>query len=207
MNIDFTRTIIEKAFQQAVFNAKQKSSEANITSDDLQKLHALRAREWVEALADNFREYYKKADNYRVFSKYYSGENEEQRKDFDLNELLFDISVVKINKTLSPRNIELPYIEKAEWIIESEMAKNTRELVYDFNKLIIGDAENKLFVGPISDEIEKFIPKLGEIARNCRGTVYLSLISHPEMWDKEHSRPKIWKFNGEEFINLELLKV
>lgn len=35
------------------------------------------------------------------------------------------------------------------------MAKDTRELVYDFNKLVIGDEENKVFVVPMQAKIIK----------------------------------------------------
>jgi hypothetical protein len=177
-----TKEFIEKTFSLALTNAEKKAVEKKIYSGDLQKLHALRAREWVEALANSFREHFKVDENIRVFSKYYESENGEQRKDFGLNELLFDISVVKINKIESPRHKELTYIEKALWLVESEMAKDTRQLVLDFSKLVIGDVENKLFIGPLTSHDEEIMGIFKKIAVNCRGNVWVVLIPHPGEW-------------------------
>ena len=190
------KQIIDDSFDSALIKPVAETTEL--------KINRQRSINWVESLADTFRKVNQKKDNIRVFSKYH----DENRKDFGVNELLYDISVCKINYTESPKNkTKLGYIEKALWLIESEMAKDTRQLVYDFNKLVIGDAENKLFVGPSSEEIEKFIPKLGTIARNCNGFLYLCLIPHPEKWGTGSNKPKVWKFNGEEFINLEQISL
>ena len=169
-----------------------------IAETTLLKIHRQRSINWVESLAGEFRKVYPRDKDFRVFSKYH-----DQNRDFGLNELLYDISVCRVNRITSPRHIELVYIEHAVWLVESEMAKDTRQLVYDFNKMVIGNAENKLFVGPLSEEIEKFIPKPGTIARNCRGLVYLCLIPHPEKWHTGINKPKVWNYNGEEFINLD----
>jgi hypothetical protein len=179
-----TEEFINKTFQKAVVNAEQKALEEGITPNDAQKLHALRARKWVEALAENFREHYKKEENIRVFSKYYKGKNDTQRKEFGLNELLFDISVCRINYTEAPKHhTKLPYIEKALWIVESEMANDARQLVLDFSKLVMGDAEYKLFVGSITNEDQKNLEIFKRIAVNCKGNVYLALVPHPGRWD------------------------
>ena len=158
----------------------------------------LRSQKWVESLADSFRKAYQQDESIRVFSKY----NKENRKDFGLNELLFDISVCKINYLKSPRNKELAYIERAHWLVESEMAKDTRQLLYDFNKLIIGNAENKLFVGPLSRVIIDFLPELSKVAKYCSGNLYFSLIPHPADWENPGSNPRVWKFDGNEFKDL-----
>jgi hypothetical protein len=181
MNIDFTRTIIEKAFQLAVTESKELKSKPEYNTR--QKLHAMRSQVWVETLAETFRDHYSKVDeNIRVFSKYFKGKEGKQRKDFGLNELLFDISVVKINTIESPRHKELTYIEKALWIVESEMAKDTRQLVLDFSKLVMGDAKNKLFAGPINTYNKEQLEIFKKIALNCRGNFWVALIPHPGDW-------------------------
>ncbi len=197
MNI---KEITDNALLLAVKRSKRKKIAGKIPNGDFQKLHALRAREWVEALAETFRKYYDelKEPNVRVFSKY----SNYNRKDFGLNELLFDISVVKTATIQSPRHKELTYIEKALWIVESEMANDTRQLVLDFSKLVMGDAENKLFVGPLSEEIFNFIPQLCAVARNCNGLVHLCLVPHPEKWEKDETKLKMWFFESNKFIEI-----
>jgi len=171
--------LIKQIVTEAFEAAKQKAVDA--TTD--QERNRQRSIIWVESLASAFREYYQIKDNYRVFSKYY--EDIETRKDFGLNELLYDISVCKINYTESPKHkTKLAYIEKALWLVESEMAKDTRQLVYDFNKLLIGDAENKLFVGPINTYNKEQIEIFKKIALNCKGNVWVAMIPHPGEWKK-----------------------
>ena len=120
------KQIIEIAFENARIKAFKEEKEHPEYSK--QKIHALRSQNWVESLAVSFRKVYNKDVNVRVFSKYHT----ENRKEFGLNELLYDISVCKINYTESPKHkTKLAYIEKALWLVESEMAKDTRQLVYD----------------------------------------------------------------------------
>jgi hypothetical protein len=181
--------IIEAAFKQ--------TRTKEVTENNDLKRNRQRSINWVESLAEQLRISYPDKDNYRVFSKYYSG-----NQDFGLNELLFDISVVKINKTESPRHRELTYIEKALWLVESEMAKDTRQMVHDFNKLVVGNSENKLFVGPLTKKIIEFLPELVKVANHCNGNLFLCLIPHPSAWGNEELKPFIYSFSGDSFINL-----
>ncbi|MCF8369268.1 MAG: hypothetical protein K9G76_09520 [Bacteroidales bacterium] len=159
------------------------------------KRNRQRSINWVESLANEFRTKFPIAKDYGVFSKYYENEEKKQRREFGLNELLYDISVCKINYTISPRGTELAYIEKALWLVESEMAKDTRQLVYDFNKLVIGDSENKLFVGPLTSHNDEILDVFKKIVVNCKGNVWVALVPHPGKWDEKEFIPEVQKIN------------
>jgi len=86
---------------------------------------------------------------------------------------------------ISPRQKEITYIEKALWLVESEMAKDIRQLVLDFSKLVMGDAENKLFVGPLTSHNEEMWEVFKKIAVNCKGNVWVALVPHPGEWNNQ----------------------
>ncbi|MDZ7742227.1 MAG: hypothetical protein U5Q03_10855 [Bacteroidota bacterium] len=167
---------IQQILQAAFEQAKQEP----VTGKTDQERNRQRSIHWVESLAEEFRKKYPREKNYRVFSKYH-----DQNKDFGLNELLYDISVCKINYIESPKGKKLAYIEKAIWLVESEMAKDTQQLVYDFNKLLIGNSENKLFVGPLTSHNEDILELFNKIAVNCKGDVWLALVPHPGEWEND----------------------
>lgn len=68
--------------------------------------------------------------------------------------------------------------------VESELARDSREAVRDFQKLVRADCENKLFVGPQVDDSGAFRRPLGAVAARCRGTTYAAFVPHPDTWDK-----------------------
>lgn len=67
-------------------------------------------------------------------------------------------------------------------VVESEFARNSRQALIDFNKLVLGSAHNKLFIGPQVSEVEPFVNVLKPAARACTGNVYIALIPHPAKW-------------------------
>ncbi|MCD6452983.1 MAG: hypothetical protein J7K77_01685 [Dehalococcoidales bacterium] len=93
-----------------------------------QVVHQDRVRHWVESLADQLRRYYeawpgKINPDIRVFSKDY----DKNKRDFGLNEYLYDILVCRVGKVTSAKQgKELCYIRKAIWQVESEFALDTR---------------------------------------------------------------------------------
>ena len=103
-----------------------------------------RSRNWVDALAKQFRRHYPR-ERYRVF---WSG-NKDNQEDFGLNELLFDPAVCSVSATdsLQRKARPLPYIARCHWQIESKFSlQNTRDLIVDMSKLVMGAADNKLMV-------------------------------------------------------------
>ena len=177
----FIDEIVLKSFKNAFISAKERST----CKKDPRKLeNKRRSAEFVECLAGELRNYYQE-DHYRVLSKQYVNENHHE---FGLSELLYDVLVLKVDhvKAVRKTNSELIFVKEGVWAIESEMAKNTREMLYDFNKLLLSSCKLKLFVGPLTTYNDEVLALLNNTTKNslCNGTFYFSLIPHPDDWDK-----------------------
>lgn len=134
-----------KQLIQNAFNTAKASNAAGATK---RVIHRNRSKKFVEELAVGFREEYPPKD-IRVFSKHY-GEN---RDDFKLNELLFDVCVCEVGYVPSAqKGIMLPYVKKGLWAVESEFARDSGEAVIDFSKLVLASADYKLFICPPGEE-------------------------------------------------------
>ena len=119
--------------------------------------------------------------------------DEANRADFGLNELLYDVCICRTAEHPSasggPRGGRaLRYVTEALWLVESEFARDSFQAVKDFNKLVIGHAANKLFIGPrlgAADE-ERYLNALMPVARasahNGASSVYAALVPHPGEW-------------------------
>ena len=141
-----------------------------------------RSEAWVNALAMQFQAYYPRTTGHRVFWK----DSKCNQTHFRLNEFLFDIAVCSVSTTLSlerqPR--ELEFISDCHWLVESEFRRNTRAIVVDMSKLVVGSAENKLFVAahrPGAGE-RAVLDRCTPIAERCRANVFFLFVSHPEDW-------------------------
>ena len=131
-----------------------------------------------------------------------------ENKLFKRNELLHDITVCAIDEIPSLQRtknnlVMLPVIRKVIWQVESEFNGNTREIAIDFNKLILGSAENKLFICA-ERKNEKILLDdiLKKLAIHCNGNVYLCLLAHPRNWNPNDNKPdtiKFWAFVGKEW--------
>jgi len=174
------RNIIETALRTTVAQPDEGSTTG--------QKHRNRSKNWVEALGAGLREHYNNQPNVRVFTKHY-GEN---RLEFGMNEILYDVMVCETAYTKSATGgKQLAYVTKALWQVESEFAKNSRGALYDFNKLVVGTADSKLFVGPITHDVKAFRDCLLPAANCCSGEVYLALLPHPESWCGEGQKPKV----------------
>ena len=178
----FINEIVLKSLKNAMISAKERSA----GKPEPRKVeNKRRSAEFVECLAGELRNYYQEEDRYRVLSKQYPGENQYE---FGLNELLYDILVCKIDHVNAVRktDAELVFIKEGIWAIESEMAKNTREMLYDFNKLLVSSSRSKLFVGPLTSYNDEVLALLSNTAKDslCNGAFYFTLIPHPDDWEK-----------------------
>jgi len=133
-----------------------------------------------------------------VFSKHCP----DHKADFKLNELLYDICVCRVAPVQSAvHKKELLYITDALWLIESEFARDSRQTLLDFNKLVLGSSRNKLFVGPQVRDNDSFIRVLLAPAAACTGNVFLALLPHPALWDSDgQAEPKFWRFAGGQWL-------
>jgi hypothetical protein len=153
-----------------------------------------RSKNFVEYLASELRTHYQGNPNTYVLSKHYA----KNRKKFGLNELLFDILVCKGQETVSTnKSTALTYISKGILAIESEMARDSREALYDFNKLILSSCDSKLFIGPLVPNVESFLKPLATAAKYCDGEIHLALIPHPNEWAQATRNMIVYKrWNG-----------
>ena len=155
------------------------------------KINEARSIEWIQQLGSAFAKKYAADPKIRVFWK----QSDSNRRAFGLNELLHDVVVVECEETISPRHkARIPYVKSALWQVESELELNGRSAVMDFNKLVLGSAQNKLFVGPITSDPGSFRESLAPIAQACSGNVYAAFIPAPNQWYKRSPEVSVWKY-------------
>lgn len=143
-------------------------------------LHAARSREFVQALGTALASLYEHDADVACFTKH----DATRRKEFGTNELLYDITVCRTATVPSARaGKHLYYVSAPLWHVESELAEDSREALYDFNKLVLGAAPYNLFVGPLVTDPAAFIDVLRPPASSCAGRVFVALIPHPRDWD------------------------
>ena len=148
-----------------------------------------RSKDWVNSLAWQFKEHYPgknhESGQYRVFWR----GSECNKASFHVNELLFDIAVCSTSTTNSfenrPRGLE--FISDCHWQIESEFNKSdSREVIIDMSKLVMGSAQNKLMIashrGEEKPTNQEVLDQCAPIALRCTGNVYFCFISHPNEW-------------------------
>ena len=107
---------------------------------------------------------------------------------FKVKELLFDITVCSVSTTLSLQHKPQPleFISDGHWLVESEFSRNTRDIIIDMSKLVLGSAENKLIVAahPNNDaNRQRVLAQCADIAARCRVNVFFLFVSHPKDWD------------------------
>jgi hypothetical protein len=160
---------------------------------DAGRLHRERSRLFVEHLATLLRDHFRPDDSIAVLSKHY----EENRARFGLNELLYDVLVCKTATTRSPVNQEeLTYVTAGLWAIESEFARDLREALFDFNKLVLSSAENCVLISPMVSDTEAYLECLSGAAGECQGSVYVVFVPHPADWTesgKPRARGYFWQ--------------
>jgi len=158
-------------------------AEASTRPDDGATLGAVnrnRSKNFVECLAAELRQRYVDRGNVAVFSKHYDG----NRKRHGLNELMYDVAVCETKQVASSTGrTELTYVSSIVLAIESEMAQDSREALYDFSKLVMGNATTNLFVGPRVADEGAYLATLGPAADCCSGETFVALILHPARWE------------------------
>lgn len=185
----FTEQDVKQLLQDALNQARSNPD----TGETAQKINMNRSRSWVKALAEQFKKRYKGDSEIRVFSK----SDPSNRKDFGLNELLYDILVCRVGEIESSIHKEkLCFVKEVLWQVESEFAHNTRSALIDFNKLVLGSGKNKLFV---ASQVKKgtenlFLSVLQPAAKYCTGDVNVCMIPHPSKWGDSNNGVHLWVF-------------
>jgi hypothetical protein len=182
--------VLERSFTEARNTIRTEQ----VPGIPLGTLHRERSKEWIKHLGTNLPELVEDGTNVHALYKH----NEASKEMFGLDELLFDILICRTGSIDEPGRV-FTYIVQALWQVESEFAKNRRAALADFNKLVLGSGDNKLFIGPQSPHNQKFLETLLFPARACTGNIYIAFIPHPETWDKEEYQIDVWKLVDEQW--------
>ena len=185
----FTEQDVKQLLQDAL---KQAQSEPD-KGKTAQKINQNRSLSWVKSLAEQFKKRYEGDPEIRIFDK----SNYANRKDFGLNELLQDVLICRVGEVESSlHKKKLCFIKEVIWQVESEFAHNTKSSLIDFNKLVLGSAENKLFIAShVKKGMENsFLKVLQPAASYCIGDVYVGMIPHPNNWRDVDDAIHLWVF-------------
>lgn len=182
------RELVQRSFEDAKANAKARQEDA----DTEQARHRKRSQAWVEALATRLGSSFGADSSLRVFWR----GNRLNQPEFRLDELLHDICVCRVGAVKSPgHKKDLLYIQEVLWQVESEFSQDSRLALIDFNKLVLGSAKEKLFVGSLDvRDITAFISVFHDAAKACSGQVFLALVPHPASWDEDPQDVQVWRF-------------
>ncbi|HSH80688.1 MAG TPA: hypothetical protein VLA19_19345 [Herpetosiphonaceae bacterium] len=63
-------------------------------------------------------------------------------------------------------------------------SRDSRQALFDFNKLVVGAAASKLFIGPQGRDSHAILETLLPAAAACTGTVYVAFAPYPSDWEK-----------------------
>lgn len=188
----------------AAWNDALNSSRNIDVESDQGTINDERSQAWMNSLGEQFESQYSAKDD-RVFWK----GNEDNKGDFGLEEMLFDMVVCRTSRANSLRNRkQIPFVAKCYWQVESEFNRDdSTEIVKDMSKLVLGSSENKLFVAshkPKDHEWEKRVLKMcSEIAKCCDGKLFFCFFAHPEDWGKESElSPSIYQWIDGEWKRL-----
>lgn len=156
--------------------------------------NSIRSARWIRLFHAELAKTYSKQDGYRVFSRGITKEK------------LYDITVYKQSSVESvDRRATLHIPLKCKWQIESELEiSDSRVLTDDLGKLVLGAADNKLFIA--SNTWNKSVKKrtwieqtASKVANACSGTFYLAFIPHPGIFHLGVVQPTVRLWTGEEW--------
>jgi hypothetical protein len=109
-----------------------------------------------------------------------------------ITELLFDINVIEVEvleKSHAGNKIaKAPIVSRSLWAIEIELAMDTRHWATDFAKLVLSNAENKLFVAPKFDNVDNQLETFKKLSKYCTGQQYLYLLDEDVYKNKSIAR-------------------
>lgn len=148
-----------------------------------------RSAAWVEHLAYEFRAVYPADRQHAIFSQGCTA----NKKEYGVNELLFDILVCKTSTVVSPvHRVKLSCVTSALWAVESEFSNNTRSTIFDFSKLAIAKATFKLMViAPSKYTMEALLCCADAVSADS--ALFVACVPHPAHWDDDESNlPTLW---------------
>lgn len=171
------------------------------------QLNARRSADWVRELAAGLGSHCRNSKPDIPIAVFCRGDSE-NRPNFRINELLFDVLVaeVKIISSAS-KGKDLRALSKILWLVESELKRSdSRDVLIDLNKLIVGKAENKLLVISSDTRLVEWTLKAMRLLLDWReSNVFLAIIPHPNEWGAP-SCPcsEVYQLSGDAWLTLPL---
>ena len=161
-------------------------------------LYQLRERVWVKTLARQL-ESQLDDESIRVFYP----RNYDHRSDFGVSQFLYDVHACQVAEMDGGANKgTIHYIQQSLWQIESYLGKERRKAVQNFNKLVVGAGENKLYVGAQSATQSNLLDTILEPAKACSGDIFLVLIPPPAEWDDLDYEINIWQLKKNKWTEI-----
>lgn len=110
----------------------------------------------------------------------------DHKASFGVRELLYDILVAEVILVPAVRGRELRAITGAEWIIESELdPTRSNQVLRDLNKLVVGQARNKMLVVSRNPQFGPWLAKLmPQLLGRDSARVFLAEIPPPGAADR-----------------------
>ena len=178
--------VISDAWARASANAKEESNK--------RIQNANRSKKWMCKLAEGFAHEYGDEDRHRTFWR----GSKANREHFRRNEFLFDLMVCSVSETesMQRRSNPLESIDQCHWQVESEFHRgDSREVIVDMSKLVLGSAQNKLFIAAYRDSNgERLKEMCGATASRCSGNVYFAFVCHPADWVVAPMAPSVFEW-------------
>jgi len=187
--------LIKNAFSTALAEDLAHAIDINKLEKGSRELHPnkQRSKNWVTSLSNLLLDQTQKNESDEVrYLGFHQGDSE-NKTEFGRNEFLFDIVIAEIMTIESAGNgrknskKKLDVIKKLKWVVESEFCiRNSREVLFDLNKLVVAKAENKLLI--ISCNSDNLInwakQSLKTLSAGDEANIYLASIPHPAFWEE-----------------------
>ena len=189
-----------------VVNAAWVAAQADARTDELsdtvghgsrKDTNRNRSAAWVDALAKEFDRRYR-GKRHRTFWRRKCKDKSET--EFGLQEFLFDVMVCSVSETKSLQRQPRPlkFIAECHWQIESEFSRtNTRDIIVDMSKLVVGSAPRQLFTtSHRRSRNEELLEQCSELAGRCASELYFAFISHPDDWNRDPApkKPTVYRW-------------
>ena len=182
----------KKIFETVVNEISNDGSIVNMTNPARSEL-------WIETLSKHIDAYFENDLEIAVFRKTETNEFFSRGCGNERSEFLYDIQVCEMGKITPPVHKEskpLDYVRKSLIQIESEFAKSTDQTVVDMSKLVCGNADLKVMIGPLTSNGPHNYKKVTRtIARNIKDTLILGFVTHPENWSVNSIKFEIFEWS------------
>jgi len=157
--------------------------------------HRRLSQSWVKYLGRSLEKFYQENYSKNIFA-FPSQFDLKKKLRIKQREFLFDVSVglyesFESNRfECSKKVLPIYYQSHSIWQIESEFAENTREIAVDFSKLLAGNADYAMMVGPSGrektnyymNEMKKILRSIDKLRTRY---LYFLILPHPHNWTDE----------------------